>query len=178
MPDIDPCKFHAPHKEWSGDPQERENWSEVERWSERLAKCMGTCTCAVLEWNHSFSIPDTTPTVLTIPGTVAHCGSPDPAHFFIVTFGLEWQGNNTGVRDIIVIGIGEAGGLYGSTVPGCTGMDGQQRMNVTKMFPAHLNFLSPKYQVTAWQTSGVALNLNCRVLEYYPCCDCDWAYGC
>lgn len=47
MPNISDCDLHIPHKGWSGDPHELENYLEIERWQRRfLANCVGgACNC-------------------------------------------------------------------------------------------------------------------------------------
>lgn len=178
MPDWDPCLFQTPHKEWANDSRERENWSEVERWSLRLKNCGSTCTCAVLEWDHTQSIPSGAITNIAIPGTTVLCGTVVTSHMFIATFNIRWDGSTAGtLRHVNVFGNGESSIISGDTAPPLNYF-GLQLQNVTKFFPAHLNTLSPKYTVQVYQDSGAALNVTVRGQEHYPCCDCDWAYGC
>lgn len=36
---FDPCQLHIPHKGWTDNPQEKQNYDEIERWSTRLKGC-------------------------------------------------------------------------------------------------------------------------------------------
>lgn len=36
MPNRTPCHLHVPHKDWTDDPRERENYEAIERWSVQL----------------------------------------------------------------------------------------------------------------------------------------------
>jgi hypothetical protein len=177
MPDIDPCVLHVPHKEWANNEQERQNYLEIERWSIRLKECGSTCTCAVLEWDHTQAIPDSTATQIAIPGASTLCGSVVDSHMFIVTFNIKWDGNTNGMRHFDVEGNGESSSIAGMDAPGLNYF-GSQTMNLTKMFPSHLNTMSPKYIVNVYQNSGGPLTVQARGQEFYPCCDCDWSYGC
>jgi hypothetical protein len=175
---ITGCELHIPFKDWSPDQRERNNYDEIERWSIRLQNCLGGCECGVLEWVHSFSIPDSTIVLVTIPGTTTLCGSVVASHMFVATFNFRWDGSTLGtIRHVDVDGIGESSTASAMDSPPLNYF-GQQNQEVVKFFPAHLNTVSPKYQIHVYQDSGGPINCAIRAQEWYPCCDCDWAYGC
>jgi hypothetical protein len=177
MAGITGCELHIPFKDWSPDQRERNNYDEIERWSIRLQDC-GTCSCAVLEWDHEYHINDSTVTSVSIPATIDLCGSVVDTHMFMATFNVQWEFNAGGtIRHFDVEGNGESSTISAMDSPPLNYF-GSQYQNLTKFFPAHLNTVSPKYIVNVYQDSGVALNVTIRVQEHYPCCDCDWAYGC
>jgi hypothetical protein len=178
MQNQDGCDLLIPHKKWANNEQEFQNYLELERWAKRLKDC-NSCTCSIETGVLNFSLPDNTFTQKNRPTTAVKCGTTVSSHLLIVNMGIVFDGNAAGVRDVYVIGNGDSQTAYGTTVPGVVGLiDGTQRMNITRTFPAHVNTLSPKYFITLQQNSGVALNVQIEVTEYYPCCDCDWAFPC
>lgn len=176
---FDGCLVHIPNKDWSGDPRERMNYEEIERWAVRLKAC-STCTCSVEQWSASGTAASED--IVSIPrpeDTTVLCGTTDSSHSFIAMVHFIWQGAvTTGFRDLQLTGNGEATSFPGMTVPGATSWDGVQRLSVTNNFPSHLNTLTPKYYLTVWQNSGSSINWFVQVNEYYPCCNCDWRYPC
>lgn len=174
------CELLIPHKDWSGDSQERENYAEIERWAKRLQDCFAACTCSVVQRTFTKSQPDSAISAIASTSFTSStlCGTPSTSHLIVATLTAMWQGNVTGTRDVQWFINGESDSSHGLTVPGCSAWDGQQRMTVTKILPAHTNTLSPEYFVQIWQNSGVNLNINLLVHEYQPCCDCDWPVGC
>jgi hypothetical protein len=172
------CDFHAPHKDWANNPLEKQNWEAVEQWSQRLKSC-GSCSCSVEQWKASGTSDDNHVTVINRPTpAVQQCGTTIDSHAFMVWVHFLWEGNNTGSRDLQLTGDGESTAFEGLTAAGCTSWDGYQRMHTANMFPSHLNTLSPKYFLQAWQNSGSTLFYFVQVDEYYPCCECDWSYPC
>jgi hypothetical protein len=185
---FDKCKLHIPHKEWAieenlpGAMKERDNYAAIEQWSQGLADCFGSCTCSVEQWLDSATVDENSIATIPRPDVTSQlCGTTNTEHMMIVNVNVFFQGvaSPSGDRDVQILGNGELTSIHGMTVPGSTAWDGQQRISVTRFFPSHLNSLSPKYNILLWQNgSGMTLNYSVEVEEYYPCCNCDWPYGC
>lgn len=51
MPNFGKCLLHVPHKDWSGNPKELENYTAIERWVRKFyTECLTTTTCVTDQW--------------------------------------------------------------------------------------------------------------------------------
>ena len=185
MPDITKCQLHIPHKGWSGNPLEEQNYLEIERWSIRLADC-GSCTCYMAQYQNAFTVHTSatlhqdrsTFTALTSP-----CGTIDTSAITQVTVDIQWQAATTDVLGnlcdswLISPGLGEGGALeqYGSTVPAFHGKN--PKVSFARILPGRpAMWAGVPWSIYFFQNTGADLIATVNVFEYQPCCHCNWTF--
>ena len=183
------CDLHIPHKNWAaGDPRgelERQNYLEMERWSQRLKACMGggTCDCGVGFWGAS-NIPISfgggsdgyfnrgDQTLNTICGVTEQL-----TQSAIILVSVEWAyGVMSPTAGYVSTFVNSEGMIrLGSDVPvivPATTVCGLTQNQSLTFFGSRG---TPSYNLYLTQYTDLAtVNVNLSVQEFYLCCGCVW----
>ena len=183
MVEIGQCELHVPHKNWSGNPLEEQNYLEIERWSYRLADCLGACACWVAQYQNVINVDTAVTTHLDRSGFIARpspCGTVDTSAITQVTVNIQWQSPpvftaGNGCASWLIspaIGEGAANQNYGENVPAFTYTNPMS--SFTRILPNGIWSGIP-WTVYLLQNTGGTLAAVVNIHEYQPCCHCNWS---